>query len=93
MIGRKELSFLGAGIGVGIGVALLSAPRSGAVTRRFIRTKANSAVRLAKDTGAGWRDAAFGAIEQGKHKIDVTKSGLVAAFEAGRDAYSDAAYH
>jgi gas vesicle protein len=62
---------------LGAAVAILYAPRSGAVTRRFIRAKANSSVGYVKNKATGVGEA----VQNGKTRLS-------AAYQAGRDAYS-----
>ena len=74
---KKEIGLLGLGLGVGATLAFLYAPRSGAVTRRFIRAKANSTAGYVKGKAVDIGDA----VQTGKAKV-------TAAYQAGRDAYS-----
>ena len=85
----KNFGLLAIGMGVGAAVGMLYAPRSGRVTRRFVRSKANSAVGYAKDRGGQWTNAARDQIERGKQRIVDTKTHIASAFEAGRQAYRE----
>jgi gas vesicle protein len=85
----KDIGLLAAGLGLGAAVGLLYAPRSGRVTRRFVRSKTNSAVGYAKDRGEQLKNTAVDQLERGKQKIVDTKTHIVSAFEAGRQAYRD----
>ena len=77
------------GLSLGAAVGMLYAPRSGRVTRRFMRSKANSAVGYAKDRGEQWKNAAREQFERGKQRVVDTKTHISSAFEAGRQAYRD----
>jgi gas vesicle protein len=87
---RKEVGFLAAGIGLGTAVALLYAPRSGKVTRRYVRSKANSGVRYVREQGEQLKSAAIDRFERGKKGLLDAKSHIAAAVEAGKEAYNDA---
>jgi len=85
----KNIGMLAIGLGVGAAVGMLYAPRSGRVTRRFVRSKANSAVGYAKDRGETLKNTAKEQFERGKQRVVDTKSHIASAFEAGRQAYRD----
>ena len=98
-MGKREIGLLGAGIGVGVAVALLYAPRSGKVTRRFVRAKANStasmvrakadmAASVVKSKATDLRGAAREAVQQGRYKMEAAKDALATAYQVGRDTYS-----
>lgn len=86
----KELGLLGFGLGLGAAVALLYAPKRGAVTRRYIRVKAHSAADYVKHQGEHLRDAAVETVERNKRKVVSTKDHIAAAIQAGREAYEEA---
>jgi gas vesicle protein len=85
----KSIGFLAVGLGLGAAVGMLYAPRSGRVTRRFVRSKANSAVGYAKERSGHLRSTAKEQLERGKQRIADTKNHIVSAFEAGRQAYRE----
>jgi gas vesicle protein len=87
---KKELGMLGFGLGVGATIALLYAPKRGAVTRRYIRLKAHSAADYVKHQGEHLRDATLETVERGKRKVMNTKEQIAAAIQAGRQAYEEA---
>ncbi|MEI9812233.1 MAG: YtxH domain-containing protein [Acidobacteriota bacterium] len=86
----KEFGFIALGLGVGAAVGLLYAPRSGRVTRRFVRARANTAAGYVKDQGEQLKKAAVEKVERGKRTILDTKTHIEAAVEAGREAYREA---
>lgn len=86
----KNFGILAIGVSLGAAVGLLYAPRSGRVTRRFVRSKANYAAHAVKDRGEKLKNSAVGQFERGKQRITDTKSHLASAFEVGRQAYRDA---
>ena len=81
--------FLGLGLGVAVGV--LFAPKSGKETREFLRDKAEEGTDYVKRKSSELRDQAADSIERGKQHIARQKDNLVAAVDAGRSAYRDAA--
>lgn len=86
----KNIGLLAAGIGVGAAVALLYAPKSGKVTRRYVRAKATSGARYVREHGEQLKNATADKIERGKQTLQGTKSHLSAAIDAGREAYRGA---
>jgi gas vesicle protein len=86
----KEIGFLALGLGVGAAIALLYAPKSGKVTRRYVRAKATSGVRYVKEQGEQLKNMTAEQIERGKKTLLDTKSHLAEALDAGREAYRDA---
>ena len=89
-MGKKEIGFMAAGLGLGAAIALLYAPRSGKVTRRYVRSKATQGVRLVREQGEQFKDTAVGKFERGKRTLRDTKENLATAVEAGIQAYHDA---
>ena len=87
-MGKKEIGLLGVGLGVGAAVALLYAPRRGAVTRRFVRAKANSAAGYVKDKTSSLRGSAKDLVQQGRDKFEEVKDKVTTAYQVGRDEYS-----
>ncbi len=87
-MGKKEFGLLGLGLGIGVTVALLYAPRKGAVTRRFVRAKANSAAGFVKEKAVNLSEAAVDAVQQSKRKAGAAKEALSAAYQVGREAFA-----
>lgn len=96
----SKLSFFFLGLGLGVGVGLLFAPKSGAETRDFLMSKANEGADLAKRRAADLREqaaetyergktAAAETLERGKSTVQRHKESVVAAVDAGRQAYRD----
>ena len=84
--GAVILSFFIGGI-IGAGIALLTAPKSGAETRKIIKDFAGEA----KDKAGEYIDQAKGKatsyIEKGKQFVDREKNIITKAVEAGKEAY------
>ena len=86
----KDVGLMALGIGLGAAVGLLCAPRSGKVTRRFVRVKANSARFAVRDRSLQFKNSASDKVEQAKQGIREAKANLAAAVEAGKQAYREA---
>ena len=86
----KDIGLLALGVGLGAAVGLLYAPRSGRVTRRYVRLKANSAKYAVRDRGLQLKTSTAERIEQAKEGIREAKANLAAAVEAGKQAYREA---
>ena len=85
---RVSYFFLGLGLGVAVGV--LFAPKSGAETREFIRSKAGEGVDFVKKRGERLRNTATETIDRGKETMRRQKESLSAAVDAGKQAYREA---
>jgi gas vesicle protein len=83
--GSVGIAFL-AGAIIGVGAALLLAPRSGAATRKLLKTYAEKAEEEMRGTAQEVRAALDTTIERGRQFIKEKQSDLTAAFEAGKDA-------
>lgn len=86
----KDIGLLALGVGVGAAVGLLCAPRSGKVTRRFVRLKANSAKSSVVDRGLELKRSALSQVERANKGIKEARVNLAAAVEAGKQAYREA---
>jgi gas vesicle protein len=86
----KDVGLLALGVSLGAAVGLLCAPRSGKVTRRFVRLKANSAKSSMRDRGLEIRRSALSRVERASQSIKDAKANLAAAVEAGKEAYREA---
>ena len=86
----SRLSYFFLGLGLGVAVGVLFAPKSGAETREFLRTKAEEGGDYVKRRGTELRDTAEDALERGKSTIQRHKENLTAAVEAGKQAYREA---
>jgi gas vesicle protein len=89
------------GLAIGAGVALLFAPKSGAVTRRDIRRRAHRVKRAAEQAVTDARETVVNTYEDAKRRVeeqidgarqavDLKKRQVNRAFEAGRTAARDA---
>jgi gas vesicle protein len=89
------------GIGLGVAAGILIAPKSGAETREFLKTKAeesgdylksraNEGTDYVKRRTDDVRNAAGDVIERGKQEVNRRKDNLSSAVEAGKQAYRDA---
>jgi gas vesicle protein len=85
---RVSYFFLGLGLGVAVGV--LFAPKSGAETRDFLRSKADESTDYVKRRADDLRESAVEAVDRGKDTIRRHKENLSAAVDAGRQAYREA---
>ena len=86
----SKLSYFFLGLGLGVAVGVLFAPKSGAETREFLRSKAEEGADYVKRRGGEVRDSASEAVERGKQHLQRHKDNLAAAVEAGRAAYREA---
>jgi gas vesicle protein len=71
-------------------VGVLFAPKSGAETREFIRSKAEEGVDFVKQRGDDFRQTTADTIDKGKETLRRQKESLSAAVDAGKQAYRDA---
>jgi gas vesicle protein len=86
----SKLSFFFLGLGLGVAVGVLFAPKSGAETREFIRSKANDGTDYVKRRGVELRDTAAETVERSKETLRRHKENLASAVEAGKQAYREA---
>ena len=86
----NKLSYFFLGLGLGVAVGVLFAPKSGAETRDFLRSKAEEGTDYVKRRAEDLRDSATDAIDRSKEGIRRHKENLAAAVDAGRQAYREA---
>jgi gas vesicle protein len=86
----NKLSYFFLGLGLGVAVGVLFAPKSGAETRDFLRSKADEGTDYVKRRAEDLRDSATDAIDRSKDTIRRHKENLSAAVDAGRHAYREA---
>jgi gas vesicle protein len=86
----SKLSYFFLGLGLGVAAGILFAPKSGAETRDFLRSKAEEGTDYVKRRGEELRDTATDALDRGKQTIQRKKESLSAAVEAGKQAYREA---
>jgi gas vesicle protein len=77
------------GLGVGVGIGMLLAPKSGAETRDYLRTKAGEGTDYLKQRGEDLRQTASEWIDRGKEAIGRQRETFSEAMEAGRQAYRE----
>src|SRR6202142_4590310 len=96
----NKLYFFFLGLGMNVAVGVLFAPKSGTGTRNFLLSKANETADLAKRRAEELREqatktlervksAAADTIERGKSTVQRQKESVIAAVDAGRQAYRD----
>jgi gas vesicle protein len=86
---RNGLSSFLLGLGVGVGIGMLLAPRSGAETRDYLKTKAGEGGDYLKRGGENLRQSATEWVERGKDAVGRQKETFSEAMEAGRRAYRE----
>ncbi len=86
----NKLSYFFLGLGLGVAVGVLFAPKSGAETREYLRSKAEEGSDYVKRRAEELRDSAADAVDRGKDTLRRHKENLSAAVDAGRQAYRDA---
>ncbi len=93
MSDRDNNSFLWflAGLGVGAVIGVLYAPKSGAETRQAIRMKAEEATDFVVNRARQAREQAAEWFDKGKDMVSHQKDQFKSAYEAGRQAYKEAA--
>jgi gas vesicle protein len=77
------------GLGVGVGIGMLLAPKSGAETRDYLRTKAGEGGDYLKQRGDDLRQTASEWVDRGKDAIGRQRETFSEAMEAGRQAYRE----
>lgn len=87
--GNSLLWFL-AGLGVGAVVGVLYAPRSGNEIRDVIRAKAEEGREYVRGRARDAREQASEWVDRGKDVLNQQKEQFRAAYDAGRQAYSEA---
>jgi gas vesicle protein len=86
---KNSLSAFLLGLGVGVGLGMLLAPKSGADTRDYLRTKANEGSDYLKQRGDDLRQTASDWVDRGKEAISRQRETFSEAMEAGRQAYRE----
>jgi gas vesicle protein len=86
----NKLSYFFLGLGLGVAVGVLFAPKSGAETRDYLRSKAEEGTDYVKRRADDLRESATDAIDRSKEGIRRHKENLSAAVDAGRQAYREA---
>ena len=86
----SKLSYFFLGLGLGVAAGVLFAPKSGAETRDFLRSKADEGTDYVKRRADDLRETAADAIDRSKDSIRRHKENLASAVDAGRQAYREA---
>jgi gas vesicle protein len=86
----NKFSYFFLGLGLGVAAGLLFAPKSGPETRDLLLSKADEGKEFIKRRTAEVRDQATDAIERGKSTVTRQRDNLMAAVDAGKQAYRDA---
>jgi gas vesicle protein len=90
MAEENKFSYFILGLGIGVAIGVLFAPKSGQETRDYLRAKADEGKDYLKKRGEALYDSAGEIVEKGKSAIARQKDQLVAAVEAGKQAYREA---
>ncbi len=86
----NKFSYFFLGLGLGVAAGLLFAPKSGPETRDLLISKADEGKEYLKRRSNEVRDQAADVIEKGKSTVTRQRDNLVAAVEAGKQAYREA---
>jgi gas vesicle protein len=86
----NKFSYFFLGLGLGVAAGLLFAPKSGPETRDLLRSKADEGKEYLKKRSNEVVDQATDALERGKSTVARQRDNLVAAVEAGKQAYREA---
>ena len=97
----KSMPYFFLGIGIGVAVGILFAPKSGEETRTLLRSKADESKEFLKRKSEDLadqvlrksedlREQAADAVDKGKAVLTRQKEQVVAAVDAGKQAYRDA---
>ena len=86
----NKFSYFFLGLGLGVAAGLLFAPKSGPETRDLLRSKADEGKDYLKRRTNELGDQASDVIERGKSTVTRQRDNLVAAVEAGKQAYREA---
>ena len=86
----NKLSYFFLGLGLGVAVGVLFAPQAGEETRRLLRDKAEEGADLVRRKSSELRESATDTLDRGKQTLQRKKESLVAAVDAGRQAYREA---
>jgi gas vesicle protein len=78
------------GLGLGTAVALLYAPKRGAETRNYLRSKTQQGVDYLQNQGEQLVNSATETVEHGKRTVQNQVKSLADAVEAGKQAYREA---
>ncbi len=97
----KRIPYFFLGVGIGVAVGILFAPKSGEETRTLLRSKADESKDFLKRKSDDLREQvirksddlreqAAEAVDKGKSAVQRQKEQVLAAVDAGKQAYRDA---
>jgi gas vesicle protein len=86
----NKFSYFFLGLGLGVAAGLLFAPKSGPETRDLLLSKADEGKEYLKKRTTELQDQASDVLERGKSTVTRQRDNLVAAVEAGKQAYREA---
>jgi gas vesicle protein len=86
----NKFSYFFLGLGLGVAAGLLFAPKSGPETRDLLMAKADEGKEYLKKRTTELQDQASDVLERGKSTVTRQRDNLVAAVEAGKQAYREA---
>ncbi|MGA2879047.1 MAG: YtxH domain-containing protein [Bryobacteraceae bacterium] len=86
----NKFSYFFLGLGLGVAAGLLFAPKSGPETRDLLRSKADEGKEYLKRRSTELQDQASEVLERSKSTVSRQRDNLVAAVEAGKQAYREA---
>jgi gas vesicle protein len=79
------------GLGIGVAAAFLFAPKSGPASRQYIRAKADEGADYLKRQAQQVADSTADVLDRAAKAVRNQKETVVAAVDAGRSAYRQAA--
>src|ERR1700733_2510424 len=85
----NKFSYFFLGLGLGVAAGLLFAPKSGPESRDLLRPKADEGKEYLKRRSSEVVDQASDVLERGKSTVSRQRENLVAAVEAGKQAYRE----
>jgi gas vesicle protein len=85
----KELTCLGLGAAAGVAAAVLFAPKSGAQTRDYLRSKAEDGTDFVRTQASDVLNAASNIVERGKRAVRYQTENVSAAVDAGVETYRE----
>jgi gas vesicle protein len=83
----SKAGYLLAGLVIGSLIAILSAPKSGEETREYLSQKVKESNEYAQKKTRELRERAEDLVGRGKEVVTQEKEQIVAAVDAGREAY------
>jgi gas vesicle protein len=86
----NKFSYFFLGLGLGVAAGLLFAPKSGPETRDMLMSKADEGKEYLKKRTTELQDQAAEVIDRGRSTVTRQRDNLVAAVEAGKQAYREA---